>query len=224
MLAQSTLFRYHPATRRMVSARRRDGRNLEGFVKPQDDLESGSGVLSDCLESVGATRDRAAFETLFRHFAPRVKGYMRRLGADPATAEELMQETMVSVWRKAAQFDRSKGSASTWIFTVARNVGVDDWRRQRRPEYDPNDPAFVPDGELPPDEALAGWQDAKRVNAAMANLSPVEQAVLQLAFFDGLSHSAISERLSVPLGTVKSRLRLAFGKLRTALGGTEAAP
>ncbi len=177
-----------------------------------------------CLSAVAGERDRAAFEVLFRAFAPRVKGYLARLGGDSASAEELMQETMVQVWRKAGLFDPAKASAATWIFTIARNLRIDAFRRDRRPDFDVNDPTLVPDAEPPPDGTLIRNEEAGRLAAALVDLSPAEQAVLRLAYFDGLSQEAIAARLAIPLGTVKSRVRLAFGKLRAALSSNDPQP
>jgi RNA polymerase sigma-70 factor (ECF subfamily) len=173
--------------------------------------------MTEHLSDLARSRDRAAFENLFRHFAPRVKAYIMKLGGDAAVAEELMQETMVLVWRKAGQFDPAKSSASTWIFTIARNLRIDAFRRERRPELDPDDPALAPEPDPSADAAVILQQSAERLNAAIIELGPNEQVVLQLAFFEDKSHSVISDELGIPLGTVKSRLRLAFGKLRSAL-------
>ena len=121
------------------------------------------------------------------------------------------------VWRKASQFDPAKASASTWIFTIARNARIDAFRREKRPEYDPEDPALVPDALEAPDEPISREQSAAQLANAMQRLSEPERAVLHLSFFEDLSHGMIAERLGIPLGTVKSRMRLAFGKLRAAL-------
>ena len=177
----------------------------------------GPAELAELLVAVGVRQDRAAFAELFRHFAPRLKSYLLRLGSDNATAEEAMQEAMVLVWRKAGQYDPARANPSTWIFTIARNVRIDVFRRDKRPELDPDDPALVPDPIEPPDANIARSQSAARLNEALKMLSEAEQAVLRLSYFEELSHSMIAERLGVPLGTVKSRLRLAFGKLRDAL-------
>lgn len=173
--------------------------------------------MSDCIRMVAVAQDRTAFETLFRHFAPRVKAYLVRAGGNAAAAEELMQETMVTVWRKADLFDPGRSSASTWIFTIARNLRIDAFRHERRPELDPNDPALVPEDEPPADASLESRQTAEIVGAAIAGLSSAEQAVLRLAYFEDQPQSAIAEELGIPLGTVKSRIRLAFGKLRAAI-------
>jgi RNA polymerase sigma-70 factor (ECF subfamily) len=172
-------------------------------------------ALASHVAAVAAFRDSLAFERLFRHFAPRVKAYLMRVGADAATAEEVMQETMVALWRKAGQFDPAKSSVSTWVFTIARNLRIDAYRRERHPEIDPHDPALVPDEH--PDVALESFQNIERVRGAMAALSEAEQVVLRLAYFEDKPQSAIAQQLGIPLGTVKSRVRLAFGKLRAAL-------
>ncbi len=169
------------------------------------------------LRAVGARRDLAAYEALFRHFAPRVKAYMARTGGDGQLAEELMQETMIAVWNKADRFDPAKGAVSTWIFTIARNLRIDAYRREKRPDFDPNDPAFVPDDVAPADAELDARQAAERLHQAIAALPEDQAALLKLSFFDDHSHSAIAARLNLPLGTVKSRMRLAFDKMRAAL-------
>lgn len=173
--------------------------------------------LSRLLAEVGRTHDVATFELLFRHFAPRVKAYMARTGS-AVGAEELMQETMVAVWNKAALYDPAKGAASTWIFSIARNLRIDAYRRDRRPEFDPNDPAFVPESEPAADRVMESEQSASEVRAALETLPADQAEVLRLAFFEDSSQSAIASALDLPLGTVKSRMRLAFAKLRAALG------
>ncbi len=173
--------------------------------------------LEELMLAVSSRRDVDAFEAIFKHFAPRVKAYMARLSADTQTAEELMQETMITVWNKADQFDFSKGALSTWIFRIARNQRIDAVRRTRRPEFDPPDPSFVPDEEQPADARIVEQQSAKQLRAAMSDLPKEQCALLELAYFEESTHSAIAKKLNLPLGTVKSRLRLAFSKLRAAL-------
>jgi len=173
------------------------------------------------VERIAAQGDRQAFAELFRHFAPRVKSYLIRLGAAAPLAEELTQEAMIMVWRKAASFDRSQSSVATWLFTIARNKRIDAIRRERRPEIDPSDPLLVPDPEPPPDVAIDANQRDTRLRAAIAAL-PAEQAdLLRLAFYEDKSHGDIAHERGLPLGTVKSRLRLAFGRLRKAMEGVE---
>ena len=157
-------------------------------------------------------------EALFRHYAPGVKAYMLKLGTDGALADELAQETLLMVWRKAVQFDRAKASPSTWIFTIARNLRIDVFRKNNRPELDPNDPALVPEAEEPADEQMDRVQRARLIRAAMQSLTEEQAEVIRLSFFEDKSHSVIAGELDLPLGTVKSRLRLAFGRIRKELG------
>jgi RNA polymerase sigma-70 factor (ECF subfamily) len=199
-----------------------DAITTPGLPRVETNKAPDPAALSQLLVAVGTSQDRSAFAELFRHFAPRLKGYLQRIGGDMAAAEESMQEAMVLVWRKAGQFDPAKANASTWIFTIARNARIDSFRRDRRPELDPDDPALVPDAEEQPDVALAKGQSAVKLKEAMENLSEAEQSVLHLSFFEDLSHSIIAKQLGIPLGTVKSRLRLAFGKLRGVLSELEA--
>jgi RNA polymerase sigma-70 factor (ECF subfamily) len=136
------------------------------------------------LEAVGRDRDMAAFEALFRHYGPRIKAYMVRLARDGSVAEELMQETMIAVWNKAAQFEPGRGNVSTWIFTIARNLRIDAYRKTRRPDFDPNDPAFVQDDSPPADAAVEERQEAERLRNAMAVLPQEQLELLRLSFFN----------------------------------------
>ena len=158
---------------------------------------------------------------LFRYFAPRIKSYCLKLGADASAAEEITQEAMVSIWRNAGQFDPSKAAPSTWIFTIARNLAIDRFRKSRRPQFDYSDPAFVPDDPLPPDRLIEQTELQENVRQIMDALSSNERNVLMLSYFENLSHFEISRRLSLPVGTVKSRIRLAFGKIRSRLEAQE---
>ena len=175
----------------------------------------------DLMSAVAERRDREAFARLFELFGPRIKGYLIRQGADPASAEDLVQDVMLTVWRRAAQFDRNKAAASTWLFTIARNRRIDTLRRVRRPEIDPEDPALVREPDDPADRVVEAAQRRKSLHAAVAELPEDQAKLLRLAYFEDKSHSVIAAELSLPLGTVKSRLRLAMGKLRSALESME---
>jgi RNA polymerase sigma-70 factor (ECF subfamily) len=173
-------------------------------------------TLSGYIVSIAQRGDRDAFARLFSHFAPRVKSYMLRLGAAPDAAEELAQETLLTVWRRAASFDPARAAASTWIFTIARNLRIDLSRRSGRVPP-PDDPTTEAPAPALPDAALGVLQDEVRVAAAMAALPKEQAQVIALAFFADKAHSEIAGELGLPLGTVKSRLRLAMGRLRNAL-------
>lgn len=171
-----------------------------------------------CLVAVGRDRDKAAFAQLFSHYAPRLKAYMRKLGADDTAAEEVAQEALLAVWRKAHLYDPAKASAGTWIFAVARNMRIDMIRREKRPEIDAEDPALVPDAEPRADDHVGARQREALVREAIRQLPPEQAEVVRLSFYEEKPHAEIAEVLQLPLGTVKSRLRLAFRKVRTALG------
>ena len=174
--------------------------------------------LARLLTTVARDRDVEAFELLFRYYAPRIRAFMVMKTKDRQAAEELMQETMASVWTKAVQFDPARGNVSAWIFTIARNIRIDAYRR-KRPTFDFDDQALVPEDVAPADREYEQAQEAQILRNAMALLPPEQQDVLKRAFFEDTPHSAIAEQMGLPLGTVKSRIRLAFAKLRDALEG-----
>lgn len=176
------------------------------------------GDMNRLLLKVASESDREAFNALFMFFAPRIKSYLMKLGAAADLADDLAQETMLRVWRKARLFDPSKASASTWIFTIARNVRIDAARRAAKPDLDPNEPSLLPEHEPEPDTTIDRSARDERIKAAFAALPPAQHEVVMLHFVEDLAHSEIAERLSLPLGTVKSRLRLAFDKIRKDLG------
>lgn len=171
-------------------------------------------LFDDLLERVAQGGDQDAFAELFRSYAPRLKSYMMRQGADPNTAEELVQETLLAVWRKATLYTGEKGSPTTWIFTIARNLRIDRLRREVPWQALPEGHDETPSDEIAPDEAVNLDERRARVRRAMAELPPEQHEVITLAFVDGLSHNEIAERLGLPLGTVKSRMRLAYQKMR----------
>ncbi len=173
--------------------------------------------MARLIQAIAARGERDAFAALFEHFAPRVKSYLLRLGASPELAEEIAQETLLTVWRRAAAFDPARAAASTWIFTIARNLRIDAARRANRP-IALDDPSDVAPSPISPDLVLAAVQDEARIGAAIATLPEEQSQVIQLAFFSDKPHSEIADELSLPLGTVKSRLRLAMARLRLLLG------
>jgi RNA polymerase sigma-70 factor (ECF subfamily) len=172
----------------------------------------------DLISAIAQRRDRAAFAMLFGYFAPRVKAWMLRGGFSPTVAEELAQETMLSVWQKAALFDPSRAGAGTWIFTIARNLRIDALRRGRHPSELMIELTEEPEAPVQADDVLIMGQHELRIRAALDQL-PAEQAeVVHKAFFEDKAHAEIKQELGIPLGTVKSRLRLALNRLRAALG------
>jgi RNA polymerase sigma-70 factor (ECF subfamily) len=187
--------------------------------------------LTQLAKAVTASGDRQAFAVLFKHFAPRLKAYLMRAGSPADVAEELAQETMVSVWRKASSFDPERARLSTWIFTIARNLRIDHHRRQCGALVN-SDVAFcggdasqhvgrgqeqIPDPAAPPDEQLDAAQREYGVRRALAQLSEEQALIVRLSFFDEQPHARIARELRIPLGTVKSRVRLAVDHLRRLL-------
>jgi RNA polymerase sigma-70 factor (ECF subfamily) len=170
------------------------------------------------IQAIAQRRDRAAFADLFAHFGPRVKAWMLRAGSNPAAAEELTQETMLAVWQKARLFDPARAGASTWIFTIARNLRIDSLRRERHPSELMPDPSEEPDDPVQADRVLTVAQQETRIRSALGLLPPEQAEVIRKAFFEDKVHAEIEKELGIPLGTVKSRLRLAMARLRTALG------
>lgn len=164
------------------------------------------------LELVASSRDAAAFARLFSHFAPRVKAFLMKSGADAAMAEECAQDVMATVWHKAASFDPARASAATWIFTIARNRRIDTLRRERRPE--PEDLTWGPEAEPDQEDALTMQQETERLSVAIAALPEKQRVLIERAYFGDLSHSEIAEATGLPLGTIKSRIRMALERLR----------
>lgn len=174
--------------------------------------------LSHLILDVATKQDRQAFALLFKHFAPRLKTYLLRAGASEAMADEVIQETMLSVWRKASYYDPARAGAATWIFTIARNLRVDQQRRNRAAA--PSDLDLA--GELDPapvgESVLIAGEREQQVRAALAALSAEQATIVRLSFFNDKPHAEIARELSIPLGTVKSRIRLAMTRLRALLG------
>lgn len=165
-----------------------------------------------------AQKDKAAFAEFFGDYAVRVKSFLMRYGTDPSDADDLAQEVMVQVWRRAETFDPARASASTWVFTIARNRRIDRLRKIARAFPVPDDPLFQPDPEPDAVEVLSAGERETRMKQALNNLSKEQRQVIEASFFMGMSHAEVAEALKLPLGTVKSRIRLAFKALRTVLG------
>lgn len=168
-------------------------------------------------KAVAEDRDQIAFSELFNYFSPRVKSYFIQLGADPEQAEDLSQDVMSVLWHKAHLFDATKSSLSTWLFRVARNRRIDVLRRDKSGMIDVNDPIFIPPEPTAPDELVEVDERDENVRRALSLLQDKHAEIIRMSFFLGMSHSQISEKCELPLGTVKSRIRVAFQKLRETL-------
>ncbi|MFS8147225.1 sigma-70 family RNA polymerase sigma factor [Rhizobium sp. BR 249] len=168
-------------------------------------------------KAVADDRDQQAFSILFDYFAPRLKSWLMRRKMTAGEAEELVQEIMIVLWHKAGLYDATRSSLSTWLFRIARNRRIDLQRRTSTRVFDETDPALRPPAEIGADEMIANDDRDAKIRAAIEELPEEQRDMLRAAFFLGQSHSEIAEATGLPLGTVKSRIRLAFGKLRKVL-------
>ncbi|WP_224825147.1 sigma-70 family RNA polymerase sigma factor [Cognatishimia sp. MH4019] len=176
-------------------------------------LEQGPWVAQ--MERIQAAQDQSAFAELFAHFAPRVKAFLMKSGANDALAEEIAQEVMATLWHKAHMFDPSRASVATWIFTIARNRKIDAFRKQRRPE--PEDLSWGPEAEPEQEDVLALQQETDKLAQALTELPQKQRDLIMRAYYGDLSHSEIADETGLPLGTIKSRIRLALERLRHAM-------
>jgi RNA polymerase sigma-70 factor (ECF subfamily) len=177
--------------------------------------------LNDLMRAVARDRDRIAFRQIFEYFSPRVKALIQRQGAAPDVADEIVQETMVNIWRKAGQFDAERASAATWVFTIARNQRIDLIRKANRPTPDMEDPSMAPAPEKSASETMVQAEEATSVRAAIADLPAEQREIIQHAFFEDKTHIEVAQSLDLPLGTVKSRIRLAMKRIKSRLGEIE---
>ena len=194
----------------MASARDTDARQ-EGCKDPWSKL----------LERVGQQRDREAYRSLYEHFGPQIKYYALSNGM-AHQAEELVQEVMISVWRRACLYDWRKAAASTWIFTIARNQRIDMLRKMQRSSaemaVETEDLWQIPgDNENEPVTALHRILAERRVRQSLRSLPEEQVTVLAKVYMESKSHQMVADELQIPLGTVKSRVRLALNKLKVIL-------
>jgi RNA polymerase sigma-70 factor (ECF subfamily) len=167
------------------------------------------------MAAIAQQQDQKAFADLFRHFAPRVKAFLMKSGADPSLAEECMQDVMATLWHKSHLYDPTRASVATWIFTIARNRKIDLLRKYARPE-----PEDLPWGHQDtPDQAdvIALQQDSARLAEAIRTLPEKQRTLIERAYYGDLTHSEIAAETGLPLGTIKSRIRLALDRLRHAM-------
>lgn len=167
------------------------------------------------IRAIRDNRDQQAFARLFEHFAPRLKAFLMKSGSTAEFAEECTQEVMATLWRKAHMFDGSKASVSTWIYTIARNRKIDMIRKQRRPE--PEELPWGPESEPDQDDVIVLAEETEQLGRALAALPEKQRSLIERAYFGELSHSEIAEETGLPLGTIKSRIRLALERLRHSM-------
>ena len=196
----------------------RDAMTTPAGAKGRTSAPAGESRMEALLRAVATLKDRTAFAELFQHFAPRLKAFMMKGGADGDTAEELAQEAMIQVWRRADSFDPSRAAASTWIYTIARTKRIDRLRRERRPSMSEEEYVSAlgsaEGGAERGDQAAERSQAEVRLARSLESLPEDQATVVKMAFYEDKSHSAIAAELHLPLGTVKSRIRLALTRLR----------
>ena len=176
-----------------------------------------------CLESVGKSRDKAAFASLFEHFSPLLKSYLVKGGnLNAESAEELVQETMIKVWRKSPTYSSAHAAASTWIYTIARNTRIDWFRKQSRqnPHALHADDLYDTREEQSPYSTLVQFRTADHIGEHLRELPREQAEVLTMMYFKGMSGQQVADALQLSLGTVKSRVRLALAKLRIGVAGS----
>lgn len=187
----------------------------DGLTELNDGMQTSAVLWVDDLLRIRDDRDESAFIKVFQHFGPRVKAFLMRTGMDAALAEECAQEVLVTVWNKAHLYDASRASPSTWIFTIARNKKIDVLRKQKRPE--PEDLTWGPEAEPDQADVLGLQQESEQLGRALRDLPEKQRELIEKAYFGDLSHSEIAEQTGLPLGTIKSRIRLALERLRHSL-------
>jgi RNA polymerase sigma-70 factor (ECF subfamily) len=212
-----------PARVALPSVRRRTPRSamLGRVVDAQPEAAASDPTIDDLLVAAGAG-DRAAFGALYDRTSARVFGLVRRLVVDPAQAEEVTQDVYLEIWQTAPRFDRDRGSAISWMFTLAHRRAVDRVRSAQS-AYDRDLRIGARDLDVPVDtvaEAAEVRIEHERAHEALAGLSDLQRECVALAYYGGLTQSEIAERLGVPLGTVKTRLRDGMIRLRHLLGVT----
>lgn len=172
-----------------------------------------------------AARDATALAELYDRYARPVYSYVHRVCGDPQTAEELLQEVFFRAWQQAATFDGQRGAFVSWVMSIAHNLAIDEVRRvSRRPRPGTDDPervlSQIVDRDTPPDEMAWLGELRRQMRAAVDSIPPAQRDVIELAYFSGLTQREISQRLDIPMGTVKTRTRLGLLKLREQLNPT----
>ena len=170
--------------------------------------------LSLCIDLIGKNQDKLAFGTIFKYFAPRLKSFLIKAGSTDSQAEEVIQEVMIAVWTKSASYDSNKSSVSTWIYTIARNKRIDKIRKEKRHYLSESDEGLEIPVDSTQEKEIFTAQVSNSLKKYMANLPDEQSRLLKLSYFYNKTHADISEELQIPLGTVKSRIRLALTKMR----------
>jgi len=193
--------------------------SVRNIGQPKDSSQMDSFTRTDWVEHMIAIRDdrdKNAFAEVFEHFAPRIKAFLMKGGAEASLAEECTQEAMITLWNKAGLFDPTRASVSTWVFTIARNKKIDLLRKRNRPE--PEELPWGPEPDPQPSEVMELQQETDRLAEALSELPEKQRTILERAYYGDLTHQELAEETGLPLGTIKSRIRLALERLRHKMG------
>ena len=193
--------------------------NLNTAMKSRDIKVDSCSVNDDddltlCVELIGKNQDKLAFNNIFRYFAPRLKSFLVKAGSTDSQAEEVIQEVMIAVWTKSSTYDSSKSSVSTWIYTIARNKRIDKIRKEKRHYLSESDEGLEIPVDSTQEKEIFSAQVSNSLKKYMSNLPEEQSKLLKLSYFYNKTHADISTELKIPLGTVKSRIRLALTKMR----------
>ncbi|MEM1130665.1 MAG: sigma-70 family RNA polymerase sigma factor [Pseudomonadota bacterium] len=169
-------------------------------------------VRAEWIIRIRDSRDQQAFASVFRFYAPRVKGLLMKSGASDAVAEECTQEVMATIWHKAHLYDPARASVATWIYTIARNKRIDYLRKYQRPE--PEELPWGPEAEPDQADVVAFQQESAKLTKALKALPDTQRTLIERAYYGDLSHSELADETGLPLGTIKSRIRLALDRFR----------
>ena len=170
--------------------------------------------LTVCIDLIGKNQDKLAFNNIFRYFAPRLKSFLVKAGSTDTQAEEVIQEVMIAVWTKSSTYNSDKSSVSTWIYTIARNKRIDKIRKEKRHYLSESDEGLEIPVDSTQEKEIFATQVSSSLKRYMSNLPEEQSKLLKLSYFYNKTHADISEELKIPLGTVKSRIRLALTKMR----------
>jgi len=185
-----------------------------------DGQEIDSKTLSSWLNDIAERRDKQSFASLFKWFSPKILGFGRKQFNNPVMASELLQETMTNVWRKAHLYNPEKGAATTWVYTVMRNISFDMLRKVQANHEDTLSDDIWPlaEAQNSDEHVFADHLMDKQISQYLNRLPDNQRQIIQGVYFQDLSQEQLAKNLSIPLGTVKSRLRLALTKLRQHIG------
>jgi len=192
--------------------------NIENFKMRTTTLKKTSDSnefdLRNFIKDIAETQDRLAFSNIFNYFAPRLKSFFIKLGCSESQSEEIIQEVMISIWTKSKTYNSEKSSVSTWVYTIAKNKRIDKIRKEKKHYSSESDESLeIPIPSIQEDQVIA-TEISEKINNCISYLPKEQAELLKLSYFYEKTHSDIASELKIPLGTVKSRIRLALSKMK----------